>query len=200
MLLSHLVSANAADYVPEIEAGEGPMTPIEKLDAAQTLNAQLKTSEWMKEISSEDDEIISQVQEHKVGEAFAALSTNAPEAKNKLLEMQVPEEIRATVAMVSAYQWKFLEQAEQLRNMAVAKIVKETDHPDARIRLKALDMLGKVTEVALFTDRIEIKRTELSDEDLEKRIKAKLDRVSGVVDAEFKEMDEVLPSEDSDES
>lgn len=188
MLLSHLVSASAADYEPEIEEGNGDTTPIEKLTAAQTLNAQLNTSEWLKEVSGDDDHIINKVQEQKVGETFAALATNDPSAKAKLLEMQVPEEIRATVAMVSTYQWKFLEQAEQLRNMAVTKIVQETDHPDARIRLKALEMLGKVTEVALFTDRIEVKRAELSDDELEKRIKAKLDRAAGVVEAEFKEI------------
>jgi hypothetical protein len=58
--------------------------------------------------------------------------------------------------------------------MAVAKILEETDHPDARIRLKALEMLGKVTEVGLFTERIEIKKTELSDVELDERIKQKL--------------------------
>ena len=84
--------------------------------------------------------------------------------------------------MVTAYQWKFVEQAEELRSMSVAKIVNETEHPDARIRLKALELLGKVTEVALFTDRIAIKSEEVTDEELDKRIKEKLGRYMGVVD------------------
>ena len=66
--------------------------------------------------------------------------------------------------------------------MALTKIVQETDHPDARIRLKALEMLGKVTEVALFTDRVEVKKTELSDEELASKIKDKLSRYMGKVD------------------
>jgi rubrerythrin len=86
--------------------------------------------------------------------------------------------------MVTAYQWKFVEQAQELRSMSVAKIVKETEHPDARIRLKALELLGKVTEVALFTDRVEVKKAEMSDEDLETQIKKKLEKYMGVADVE----------------
>jgi hypothetical protein len=66
--------------------------------------------------------------------------------------------------------------------MSVAKIVKETEHPDARIRLKALELLGKVTEVALFTERVEVKKTELSDAELEEQIKKKLEKYMGKVD------------------
>ena len=182
MLLEHLVNASAADYTPEIESGLPPFTPLEKLTPAQTLNAQIKTTDWMQEITGEDDTIVDKAQESKAADAFTAMINNDPNTKNKLLNMQVPEEIRSTVAMVSAYQWKFVEQAESLRAMAVTKIVEETNHPDARIRLKALDMLGKVTEVALFTERVEVKRTELTDEELSAQIKNKLSRYMGKVD------------------
>ena len=43
-------------------------------------------------------------------------------------------------------------------------------------------MLGKVTEVALFTDRISVKNEEVSDEELDARIKEKLGRYMGAVD------------------
>jgi hypothetical protein len=184
LLLHHLVSANAADYVPNIEAEILPkdFEPLDKATPAQTLNAQIKTTDWLKELVDEDDTIISQAQEQKAAQAFTALTTQDPKAKEKLLQMQVPEEIRSTVAMVSAYQWKFVEQAEQLRSMAVTKIVEETNHPDARIRLKALEMLGKVTEVALFTDRLEVKKTDVTEEELSARIREKLQKYMGKAD------------------
>ena len=75
-----------------------------------------------------------------------------------------------------------MEQAKELRGYAVAKILEETKHPDAKVRLKALDMLGKVTEVALFTERIAVKKEEVSDLELEQRIKDKLNRFMQVVD------------------
>jgi len=182
LFLEHLVSASAADFVPDTMSDSTPFTPLEKQNATETLSAQIKTSQWLKEFEDEDDEILSEAQQEKVADAFNALTTNDPRAKQRLLELDLPEEIKSAVGMVTAYQWKFVEQAESLRSMSVAKIVKETDHPDARIRLKALELLGKVTEVALFTDRVAIKNEDVSDEELDARIKEKLGRYMGAVD------------------
>jgi hypothetical protein len=182
LFLEHLVSASAADFVPDILSESSPFTPTESLTPAQTLSAQHKTSQWLKDFADEDDEILSEAQQEKVADAFNALTTQDPRAKQRLLELDLPEEIKSAVGMVTAYQWKFVEQAESLRSMSVSKIVKETDHPDARIRLKALELLGKVTEVALFTDRVAIKNEEVTDEELDARIKEKLGRYMGAVD------------------
>lgn len=194
MLLDHLVSANAADYVPEIQdRGDVDFKNVERLNPAETLQAQAKTADWLKELVAEDEQVITKAQEQKAANSFQALVTQDPKAREKLLQMQVPEEIRSTMAMVSAYQWKFVEQAEELRSMAVTKIVEETNHPDARIRLKALEMLGKVTEVALFTDRLEVKKTDVTEEELTARIREKLEKYMGkvdVVDVQPKEIDE----------
>jgi hypothetical protein len=181
LFLEHLVSASAADFVPELFSGS-TFDPLENLNPAQTLNAQKKTSDWLKAFDDEDDEILTKAQEEKVTDTFNALTRSDPNAKQRLLELDLPEEIKTAVGMVTAYQWKFIEQAEELRSMSVAKIVKETDHPDARIRLKALELLGKVTEVALFTDRISVKSEDVTDEELDARIKEKLGKYMGVAD------------------
>jgi hypothetical protein len=201
-LLDHLVLAAAADYIPDIESGAQDFTPLSKLSTTETLKSQIGTSEWLREIAEEDEAKLNAAQQQKVAETFQALVTQDPTAKQKLLELQLPEEVRSHVAMLGQYQWQFVKQAEELRTMAVAKIVKETDHPDARIRLKALDMLGKVTEVALFTERVEIKKTDLSDEELEKRIKEKLGRYMGkadIVDVDAIDLDKEIPGPDEEE-
>ena len=193
MFLQHLVSAAEADFIPDITSDVASFTSLDPLTPAETLSAQHKTSQWLKQLTDEDDEILTEAQEEKTTEAFNALVTADPQAKQKLLQLDLPHEIKSAIGMVTAYQWKFIEQAEQLRSMSVSKIVKETDHPDARIRLKALEMLGKVTEVALFTDRVTIKTEDISDEELDAKIKEKLSRYMGAVDvveAEFKEKDD----------
>lgn len=182
MFLEHLVTASAADYTPDILSDQTTFTPIDDASTGETFSAQIKTSDWLKELAEEDEAILTKAEEEKVGNAFTALVNSDPRAKQKLLELDLPEEIRTAVGMVTAYQWKFVEQAENLRSLAVSKIVKEIEHPDARIRLKALEMLGKVTEVALFTDRVAIKNEEVTDEELDKRIKEKLGRYMGAVD------------------
>lgn len=196
MLLQHLITADDADYVPATEESQTGFTPLEKLSPAETLNGKIKTADFLSEITADDEETISEASETRALEAFSAVISQSPDAKNKILELQLPEEVRSSVSMLSQYQWQFIKQAEELRSMAVAKIVKETDHPDARIRLKALDMLGKVTEVALFTERVEVKKAEMSDAELEARIKEKLGKYMGkadVVDVD------VLEAQDSDE-
>jgi len=182
LFLEHLVTAHAADYTPDLLQDQTPFTPTNDLTPAQTLSAQKKTSDWLSQFDEEDNATLTEAQQEKTADAFNALVRSDPHAKQKLLQLDLPEEIKAAVGMVTAYQWKFVEQAEELRSMAVSHIVKEIQHPDARIRLKALEMLGKVTEVALFTDRIAVKNEEVSDEELDARIKEKLGRYMGVVD------------------
>ena len=202
MLLQHLITAEEADYVPDIEANPEGLTPLEKLSPAETLNGKIHTADFLTSITADDEETISEASETRALEAFSAVIAQSPDAKQKILALQLPEEVRTSVAMLSQYQWEFVKQAEELRTMAVAKIVKETDHPDARIRLKALDMLGKVTEVALFTERVEVKKTDLSDEELEKRIKEKLGRYMGkadIVDVDAIDLEKEIPGPEDEE-
>ena len=182
MFLEHLVTASAADFVPDVLSETTPFDPLENKNATETFSAQIKTSQWLSQFDEEDEEILTEAQQQKVANTFNALTQNDPRAKERLMQLDLPEEIKSAVGMVTAYQWKFVEQAEELRSMAVSHIVKEVHHPDARIRLKALEMLGKVTEVALFTDRVSVKSEEVSDEELDARIKEKLGKYMGVVD------------------
>jgi hypothetical protein len=195
LFLEHLVTASAADYTPDILPGDTPFDPLENKNATETFSAQIKTSQWLSQFDEEDEEILSEAEEKKVVDAFNAMTTRDPRTKEKLLNLDLPEEIKSAVGMVTAYQWKFVEQAEELRSMAVSHIVKEIQHPDARIRLKALEMLGKVTEVALFTDRVQIKNEDVTDEELDARIKEKLGKYMGVVDVvDVEELDVQIKS------
>jgi hypothetical protein len=200
MFLEHLVSAAEADFIPELASGDAPFTPLDSLTAAQTLSAQAKTSNWLKELSQDDDDILDQAQQEKIAQTFNALTTGDPRAKNKLLQLELPEEVQNAIGMVTAYQWKFVEQAEELRSMAISHIVKEVHHPDARIRLKALEMLGKVTEVALFTDRIAVKSEDVTDEELDARIKEKLGKYMGAVDVVATDITEIEDGRDANDS
>ena len=44
--------------------------------------------------------------------------------------------------------------------------------------------MGKVTEVGLFTDKIEVKKTDLTDEEIDRKLKDKLAKFMNVTDAE----------------
>jgi len=161
--------------------------PLEKASPQETLNAQVNTTAWLEKLGvDDDDKALKEANAKAAQKVFTALSTNTPvaETKHQLTQIKTPEAVRHLVAMLSAYDWEFVEQAKNLRGMAVAKILEETNHPDARVRLKALDMLGRITEVALFTERVEIKKADMSDSEIDKKIKEKLNKFMKVVDVE----------------
>ena len=131
--------------------------------------------------------IITEAEAKAARTVFAALANNATPAdtKTQLTLLKTPESVRHLVTLLSAYDWEFVEQAKQMRGMAVAKIIEETNHPDARIRLKAIEMLGRVTEVALFTDRLEVKKTDLTDAEIDQKLQDKLDKLLNVIDVDI---------------
>jgi hypothetical protein len=186
LMLNHLVDFGENDFVPPIEAHDThAYKPLERTTPQELIDAQAQTAKWEEELDDfaetpEQEEVIKTA----ARDAFKSVVTQQTPAliKEKLTKLQVPAAVQHLVGMLSVYDWEFMEQAKELRGYAVAQILEETKHPDAKIRLKALEMLGKVTEVALFTEKIEVKKTELSDSELEQRIKDKLNRFMGVVD------------------
>jgi hypothetical protein len=188
-MLDHL---QEIEFEPEVlDAPEDGFVPFKKVQASDLLQAQVQTADWLRELGAENDEEIEQTaQVAAAREAFTALTTGAPDPKTAITNLTTPLAVRKIVTMLSAYDWQFVEQANQIRGKAVAQLVEEMEHPDARIRLKAIELLGKVTEVGLFTEKISIKKEELSDDELNERIKDKIAQLQKTVEAEVKEREE----------
>lgn len=178
-MFEHLVH-----FEPEVTARDG----FEKLDDVSpedVLSAQVATEQWLAELGVDDDEsVATQQQTQAARKAFNTLTTNADttEQKATLAELKTPAAVRHLTGMLAAYDWQFIDMAQQLRGYTVAKLLEETKSPNANIRLKALGLLGKVTEVGLFTEQIEVKKVEMTDAEVEQRIKDKLAKFMGVID------------------
>lgn len=195
-MLDHLVH-----YEPEVTARDGFL----KLDDAspnEIVSAQYATTKWLEELGVESDEdLVKEKETHAARKAFGALTTttDTTEQKASLAELKTPEAVRHLTGMLSAYDWAFIDMARELRGYTVAKIVEETQSPNANIRLKALGLLGKVTEVGLFTEKIEVQKAEMSDNELDQRIKDKLNKFMEVVDI-LTPKDEIIDIESTDGS
>ena len=181
-MLEHLIHGEFHPEVVDMTAAS--LLPFDKAEPVTIIDAQVKTAEWLKDLELDDEAAESKADAQAARQSFASLVTGQPpqNTQQALANIKAPAAVQHLVGMLTAYDWAFVEQAKELRGFAVAKILEEVKHPDARIRLKALDMLGKVTEVALFTERVEVKKTEMSDVELETRIKDKLNRFMGVID------------------
>jgi hypothetical protein len=179
-MLDHLINFNP-EVVPTSEAPP----PVAKATPAQAVSAKITTADWLKEMGSPDtDAIVSELEKAQARETFTALTTGAPLKDQHALiaSIETPAAVRHLTNMLTAYDWEFVHQAKELRGYAVAKILEECESTNANIRLKALGLLGKVTEIGLFTDKIEVKQAEMSDAEIEQRIKDKLNKFMGVID------------------
>jgi hypothetical protein len=191
-MLEHIL-----EFDPESPDG---FTTLKSATPAQVLAAQNATASWAEEFGVPSDEDIDQRQQTEAArDAFKVLNfdPDAEKQKTALISIKTPAAVQHLTGMLTAYDWEFVHQAKEIRGYAVAKIMEETKHPDARIRLKALDMLGKVTEVALFTDRVEITKKDATETEVEERLRERLAKFllphgkSSVEDAVF-----VPPPED----
>ena len=203
-MLEHLI-----EFEPEVLTESVGFVALEKNAPSTTIDAKVKTTDWLKELGALDDEdIVTEVETQAARKAFATVVSATPEeiTHTALAQVKTPAAVQHLVGMLTAYDWEFINQAKELRGYTVAKLVEETNNPSANIRLKALSLLGKVTEIGLFTEKIEVQKTELSSSDLDQRIKDKLSKFMNVldvvdvttVDDELRTVDEPKPTEDTD--
>lgn len=182
-MLEHLISANLDPHV--CEGTPTDFVGLELTSPDQLLGAQLKTADWLEESGLADTPAITQEAAATAARAAFQTLTTSPDTdaqRNALTTLHCPEEIRHVIGMLTAYDWEFVNQAKEIRGYVVAKLMEETENPKADIRLKALGLLGKVTEVGLFTDKVEVKKVDQTDEELDARIKERLGKLRGVMD------------------
>lgn len=169
------------------DAGLDDFVGIKAVSSADLLSAQIATAELLDELGvTPDGQISYEAQTQAARDAFKVViaDKDSEEQKTKLLQLKTPAAVRHITGMLTAYDWEFVQMAKELRGYTVAKLFEETQSPNANIRLKALGLLGKVTEVGLFTDKVEIKKTDLTDEEIDKKLKDKLAAFMGVQDVE----------------
>lgn len=188
-MLDHLL-----DFEPDIVPNDGAGRAVEKHSTAQIIDAQVSTADFLASLGSPDtDTAISELEQKAARVAFNAVVTQEDGAHHKLAQIETPAAVRHLVGMLTAYDWEFVHQAKQLRGYAVAKLLEECENPNSNIRLKALGLLGKVTEVGLFTDKIEVKKTDLTEEEIDKKLKEKLAVFMNITDATPSDIEDVTP-------
>jgi len=141
--------------------------------------------------------VVSQAEVKAARGAFTNLVSAAPSeiTHEQLAQIKTPAAVQHLVGMLTAYDCEFVQQAKELRGYTVAKLLEECENPSANIRLKALGLLGKVTEVGLFTDKIEVKKLDLTEEEIDRKLKEKLAKFMNVSDAEYTDIEEIDTSD-----
>jgi hypothetical protein len=70
-----------------------------------------------------------------------------------------------------------VENSMQIRHLVTNKLLLETENPDPRTRIRALELLGKISDVGLFAEKSEITVTHQSTDDLKAKLRTKLEKL-----------------------
>ena len=94
-----------------------------------------------------------------------------------------PAALKLTADILNRFGHAVVQDSIQVRHMVTNKLIDETENPDPRIRLRALELLGKITDVGLFTERSEVTVTHQTTDDIREKLRAKLNAMKNVTPA-----------------
>jgi len=96
-------------------------------------------------------------------------------------------------AILSEWDHEVLDAGRRLRNYVTNKLIMDSNDPDPRVRIKVLELLGKLNNVGLFSDRVEVNVVSRSIDSIEQELAKTLELYMGkVVEEEIEK--EALPS------
>ena len=88
-----------------------------------------------------------------------------------------PASLVLTNSILQEFGTSVAESATQIRHLVTNKLILEADNPDAKIRLRALELLGKISDVGLFAEKSEVNITHQSTGDLRANLRKKLEKL-----------------------
>lgn len=96
--------------------------------------------------------------------------------------------------LLKEFSHSVVKSASQIRHLVTNKLLLETNNANPQVRIKALELLGKMSDVALFTERSEVTVHHKSTEELKLTLKEKLQMLKAprneeIMDVEVREMD-----------
>jgi hypothetical protein len=115
-----------------------------------------------------------------------ALFTDSPAADQ---DIATPGKALMLRALLNEYDVEVVRNAAQVRRYIQLKLLEKTDCGDNKTELRALEMLGKMSDVGAFVERVEINVTHRTTEELENELATKLSQyMSDIIDVEAKDL------------
>lgn len=110
-----------------------------------------------------------------------------------------PASLILTNTILQEFGHSVAESATQIRHLVTNKLLLESENADPRIRMRALELLGKISDVGLFAEKSEVTITHQSTEDLRDKLRGKLEKLVNpmdeAVDAEYIDSEVVVDEE-----
>jgi len=88
-----------------------------------------------------------------------------------------PASIVLTNNILQEFGHSVAESAVQIRYLVTNKLLLESENADPRIRIRSLELLGKISDVGLFAEKSEVTVTHQSTDDLRNKLRDKLEKL-----------------------
>jgi hypothetical protein len=167
---------------PDLGVPITPETPyLDLRERAQAACATAQTLELDTEPTNEDRE-----NAEKLAKAYAADPENvSKQVTTKRASQLRPAVLVGTRQILDEWSQKVVEHALEIRYLVTNKLITETENPDPRVRIRALELLGKISDVGLFAEKHEVSVTHQTTDDLKMSLRQKLEKLrSRTVEAE----------------
>ena len=105
-------------------------------------------------------------------------------ASHKNISTLTPASLVLTNHILQEFGQSVAESAPQIRHLVTNKLLLESENADPRIRMRALELLGKISDVGLFSEKSEVTITHQSTEDLREKLRSKLEKLVNPVEIE----------------
>tara|TARA_R110000822_G_scaffold83860_1_gene197166 strand:+ start:114 stop:734 length:621 start_codon:yes stop_codon:yes gene_type:complete len=121
---------------------------------------------------------------------------------NKRAATLTPASLIITGNILKEFGHSVVESSVQIRHLVTNKLIDETMNPDPRVRIRALELLGKISDVGLFAEKTEVTITHQTTDDIKERLRSKLMRLVNPEETEeatFIDIDAILGDDDEPE-
>jgi hypothetical protein len=154
--------------------------PLE--DEAKQIALPIRTAALAKTVAELENHGLDTTPDEADKEVAAILATSyaqepdktSRKVTNKRAAKLTPPSVKMAGAIIDEFNHSVVESSKQLRNLVTNKLIIESENPDPRVRMRALELMGKISDVGLFTEKSEVTITHQTTDDLREKLRGKL--------------------------
>lgn len=137
-------------------------------------------------------------QDAQTAAALTRAYAEDPDKTSKLVNAQraatlTPASLKHLRGYLDEYGTAVVTHAIEVRHLVTNRLLEESQNPDPRIRIRALELLGKHSDVGLFSDRSEVTVTHQTTDELKQKLRAKLQKLVRKQDTSVLDVSDVTP-------
>jgi hypothetical protein len=165
----------------QVEPELGVPVPAKKtrMDAKKRIASAAATAEELEqygldlEPNKEDQDVAAKI---TVAYADDPEKTSKQVTESRTAEL-TPASLVLTNNILKEFGQSVVQSATHVRHLVTNKLLLETENPDAKVRLRALELLGKISDVGLFAEKTEVTVTHQTSDELKQKLRQKLEKL-----------------------